>query len=208
MRCVIKLYGRKSTEEIVKTVSSRTGVDATTGAIIDIDNNGIYYGFSYLSSLTEEEISLLYYVSKVKAFEKRNLSSIGWTTTKINKVVNSLTGKNLLVMVNARPATYSSRYNYPYDPSIFASLIESFPLTEKITDELKIRNSLPAGTISTMFQSFWSSCKISEIDLVYYPYYMVVFERKDGTKRTEIIDGLTGNRQEYLEGKIPISITE
>ena len=59
-----------------------------------------------------------------------------------------------------------------------------------------------------MFQNFWSSCKIKEIDLVYYPYYMVVFERKDGTKRTEIIDGVTGNRQEYLEGRIPISITE
>jgi len=200
----IEKTGWFSKEEIVKSISSRTGVDANTGVIIDIDDNGIYYGFSYLSSLTEEEISLLYYISKVKAFEKRNLSSMGWTTTKINKVVNSLTGKNLLVMINARPATYSSKYNYPYDPSIFASLIESFPVTEKITDELKIHTSLPAGTISTMFQNFWSSCTIKEIDLVYYPYYMVVFERKDGTKRTEIIDGVTGNRQEYLEGRIPI----
>ena len=204
----VEKTGWFSKEEIVKTISSRTGVDANTGTIIDIDNNGIYYEFSYLSSLTEEEISLLYYVSKVKAFEKRNLSSMGWTTTKINKVVNSLAGKGLLVMINVRPATYSSKYNYPYDPSIFASLIESFPVTENITDELKISISLPAGTISTMFQNFWSSCKIKEIDLVYYPYYMVVFERKDGTKRTEIIDGVTGNRQEYLEGRIPISITE
>ena len=204
----VEKTGWFSKEEIVKTISSRTGVDANTGTIIDIDNNGIYYEFSYLSSLTEEEISLLYYVSKVKAFEKRNLSSMGWTTTKINKVVNSLAGKGLLVMINVRQATYSSKYNYPYDPSIFASLIESFPVTENITDELKISISLPAGTISTMFQNFWSSCKIKEIDLVYYPYYMVVFERKDGTKRTEIIDGVTGNRQEYLEGRIPISITE
>ena len=204
----VEKTGWFSKEEIVKSISSRTGVDANTGTIIDIDNNGIYYGFSYLSNLSEEEISLLYYVSKVKAFEKRNLSSMGWTTTKINKVVNSLTGKGLLVMINARPATYSSKYNYPYDPSIFVSLIESFPVTENVTDELKISISLPAGTISTMFQNFWSSCKIKEIDLVYYPYYMVVFERKDGTKRTEIIDGVTGNRQEYLDGIIPISITE
>lgn len=204
----VEKTGWFSKEEIVKTISSRTGVDGNTGAIIDVDDKGIYYGYSFLSNLTDDEIRLLYYVSKVKSFEKRNLSSMGWTTTKINKVVNSLTGKGILAMINSRPATYASKYNYPHDPSQFESLIESYPVTEKITDDLKIENRLPAGALSTMFQNFWSGCNVKAIDLVYYPYYVVIYERKDGTIRHEILDGIFGTRQEYLEGIISASITQ
>ncbi|MGI0082389.1 MAG: hypothetical protein ACREAG_03680 [Nitrosopumilaceae archaeon] len=196
---VIEKTGWFSKEEIVKNVNSRTSVDGNTGAIVDVTSNGISYVYSYLTNLTAEEIYLLYYVSGVKAFEKRNLSAIGWSDGKINKTVNSLTGKGLLVQTSTRPAIYKPVNQYPYNPSVFTSLIEKFKVTDTISNDKKMENNFPAGSIATFFNAYWSGCDIKSIDLVYYPYYAIIYERKDETKRTEIIDGITGQRQEYLE---------
>lgn len=188
-----------SKEDVVTTVESKTGVDANTGAIIHVTDLGISYEYSYLGGLDSDEIYLLYYVSGVKSFEKRSLSAIGWPTTRINKVVNSLAGKGILVQTSTRPAIYKSANVYPNDPSIFLSLSESFPVTEKPTSDKKIDSTLSPASIITAFQNYWSACNVRTIDLIYYPFYGIMYQRDDGTKRFEVIDGVKGTRHEYLE---------
>lgn len=202
----VEKTGWRSKEKIVKKIRSRTSVDANTGALVFVTDNGLSYAYSFLSKLTDEEISLLYYVSTVRAFEKRELSAIGWSTGKINKVVNSLAGQGVLRMLQARPAVYGSAYAYPSDPSIFVSLMEKYPVVDSVTSEKKLEKLIPPASVITAFQSYWASCNVLSIDLVYYPYYAVIYERPDGSKRTEVIDGLTGQRQEHLEGIISASI--
>jgi hypothetical protein len=158
------------------------------------------------SKLTSEETRLLYYVSEVNAFEKRELTALGWTTTKINKVVNSLAGKGVLHLIQTRPAIYKRAYHYPSDPSVFVSLMEKYPVVDSVANDKKLESLIPAASIVTAFQSYWASCNVLSIDLVYYPYWGVVYERPDGSKRIEFLDGVTGQRQEYLEGVISASV--
>jgi len=202
----VEKTGWRSKEKVVKKIRSRTSVDANTGALVFVTDNGLSYAYSFLNGLSDEEIRLLYYVSEVKAFEKRELSALGWSTGKINKVVNSLAGQGVLRMIQARPAVYASAYAYPSDPSIFVSLMEKYPVVDSLTNDKKVEKLVPPASIVTAFQSYWASCNVLSIDLVYYPYYGVIYERPDGSKRTEVVDGITGQRQERLEKIISASI--
>jgi hypothetical protein len=198
--------GWRSKEKITKKIRSRTSVDANTGAIVFVTENGLSYRYAYLGKLTEEEINLLYYISEVKSFEKRELTALGWTTTKINKVVNSLSGKGVLEIIRTRPAVYRCARNYPSDPSVFVSLIEKYPVVDSVTDDKRLEKLVPPASIMTAFQSYWTACNVLSVDLVYYPYYAVIYERPDSSKRTEVIDGMTGQRQEHLESIIAENI--
>jgi hypothetical protein len=197
--------GWRSTEESIQTISSRTGVDAVTGALIHLDTKGVDYFFSYLSKLDEEEIRLLRYVAKIKLFEKRNLSALGWSAGKIGKIVNSLCGKGVLQQTNARPATYGKVYQYPLDPSDFQSIMEEYQVITFDSDDKTIEPEISPASIETAFSRYWDGCKINSIDVVYYPYYAIAYGKEDGTKRIEVIDGMNGNRQEYLDALIPSS---
>jgi hypothetical protein len=197
--------GWRSTEESIQTISSRTGVDAVTGALIHLDTKGVDYFFSYLSKLDEEEIRLLRYVAKIKLFEKRNLSALGWSAGKIGKIVNSLCGKGVLQQTNARPATYGKVYQYPLDPSDFQSIMEEYQVIPFDSDDKTIEPEISPASIETAFSRYWDGCKINSIDVVYYPYYAIAYGKEDGTKRIEVIDGMNGNRQEYLDALIPSS---
>ncbi|MEM3144366.1 MAG: hypothetical protein QXW91_07070 [Candidatus Nitrosotenuis sp.] len=199
----VEKTGWFSKEEIVTIVSSRISVDANIGAIIHAQKEGISYVYSYLSGLTSDEIFMLYYVSGVKEFEKRNLSAIGWTSNRINNTVNSLMAQGVLMQTNMRPATYKIVKPYPADPSVFQSIMKGHTVTESITEDKKIDCTVQPASIATLFQGFWSGCNVKSVDLVYYPYYMITYERKDGTKRCEIMDGVHNTRQEYLERIIP-----
>jgi hypothetical protein len=202
----VEKTGWRSKEKITKKIRSRTGVDANTGAIVFVTDAGLSYGYAYLSKLTNEEIRLLYYISRVNAFEKRELTALGWTTTKINKVVNSLAGQGVLQLVQARPAMYRRAYHYPSDPSVFVSLMEKYPVIDSIVEERKLEKLVPAASVITAFENYWASCNVLSIDLVYYPYFIVLYERPDGSKRKEVLDGVTGQRQEHLEGVITADI--
>lgn len=203
----VEKTGWRSKERIAKNIRSRTSVDANTGSIVFVTDNGLSYDYEYLSKLAGDEIRLLHYVSQVNAFEKRELTALGWTTTKINKVVNSLAGQGVLQLVQARPATYRCAYHYPSDPSIFVSLKEKYSVIDSNINERKLEKLIPAASIITAFQSYWVACNVLSIDLVYYPYFIALYERPDGSKRKEVIDGITGQRQEHLEGVIIADIT-
>lgn len=197
--------GWRSTEESIQTISSRTGVDAITGALIDVNSEGIGYQMSYLSELDEEEIRLLRYVADSKEFEKRMLSALGWSAGKIGKIVNSLLGKGVLVQTNARPATYGSVWQYPSDPSIFQSIMEEHQVVPFDSDDKTITPEISPASVETAFSTYWDGCKFNSMDVVYYPYYAIAYEKKDGTKRIEVIDGMNGKRQEDVESMIPSS---
>jgi len=197
--------GWRSTEESTETITSRTGVDAVTGAIIHLNTEGVDYFFSYLSELDEEEIRLLRYVAKIKSFEKRNLSALGWSAGKIGKIVNSLSGKGVLQQINARPATYGKIYQYPSDPSVFQSIMEEHQVIPFDTNDKAIEPEISFASIETAFSRYWDGFDVKSFDVVYYPYYVIAYGKKDGTKRIEVIDGMNGKRQEYLETMIPSS---
>lgn len=201
----VEKTGWRSTEESIQTISSRTSVDAVNGSIVNLTHEGIDYSYSYLSELDNEEIQLLRYVSNVESFEKRSLSALGWSAGKIGKIVNSLSGKGVLVQTIARPATYSRVWNFPSDPSIFQSVLENHTMIPLESDNKTINPEISPASIITAFGNYWNGCSISSIDVVYYPYYAIGFGKEDNTKRIEVLDGISGFRQEYVEELIPTS---
>jgi len=200
---VIEKTGWMKKEKVERTVSSRTGIDGKTGALIDVTNDGISYEYSYLTNLSVDEASLLFSVSKLKEFVGKSLASVGWSHNKIEQLVSSLVGKRLLIQKNSRPATYAATKTYPYDPSVFISLLERHKPIHHEPDEQKLNFLIPSGNIPTLFEKLWLSCNIKSIDQVYYPYYAILFSRDDSTKRVEVLDGINGSRQPYIEKLIP-----
>jgi len=197
--------GWRSTEETIQTVSSKTSVDAVTGSIVNLTSEGMNYNYSYLSELDDEEIRLLRYVANVESFEKRSLSALGWSDGKIGKIVNGLSGKGVLVQTVARPATYSRVSKFPSDPSIFQSVMEHHSLIPLESDDKIINPEVSPASIITAFGNYWDGCNINSVDIVYYPYYAIRFGKEDNTKRIEVLDGIVGYRQEYVEEFIPTS---
>ncbi len=195
--------GWRSTEESIHTITSRAGVDAITGALVDLDSDGVDYQMSYLSELDEEEIQLLRYVADSGEFEKRMLSALGWSAGKIGKIVNSLLGKGVLVQTNPRPATYNRVWQYPSDPSAFQSIMEKHQVIPFDSKEKTITPEISPASIETAFSRYWDDCKINSIDVVYYPYYVIAFGKEDHTKRIEVLDGMKGYKQEYVAAIIP-----
>jgi len=65
-------------------------------------------------------------------------------------------------------------------------------------DDKKLEVSILPEMISTGFDGLWPGINVKAIDLVYYPYYLVVYERPDGSTRHEIHDGVFGTRHEDL----------
>ncbi len=194
--------GWRSTEKSIQTINSKMGVDAVSGALIDLNSEGVDYRMSYLSGLDEEELVLLHYVSEIDAFEKRHLSAMGWSSGKIGKIVNSLCGNGVLEQTSARPAIYTRVKPYPLDPSLFQSITKIHQTIPYETEDTSIEIEMPPASIETAFSTYWSGCKINSIDVVYYPYYAISFGKEDNTKRIEVIDGMYGKRQEYLESVI------
>jgi len=195
----IEKRGLFKKDKVTKTIRSRTGVDAVTGALIHATDKGLSYDYAFLSKLTTDEIDILYYVSNTKKFEKRSLSALGISDGKISKLVNSLVGKGLLVQVDNRPVTFKSVYTYPKDPKMFVSLMEKFEIVDTQPNLRKIEPTISPSSIATAFSNYWNAVDVKSIDLVYFPYYVIEFHRDDETRRIEVLDGVSGQRQEYLE---------
>jgi len=198
----VEKTGWFSKENVVSTVSGRIGVDGNTGSVVHAAHDGISYEYSYLGGLSGDEITVLHHAVKEGEFEKRNLSPEGWTAQRTNRAVNGLAGKGLLVQKGQRPATYEMKVEYPHDPSVFKSPTERFQVTESPTEDRKIECSLLPTGISEVLDGLWPGASVKDFDMVYYPYYMAVYERPDGSTRHEILDGTSGARQEYLEGVV------
>jgi len=188
-----------SRERVVSTVSNRIGVDGNTGSLINVISNGISYAYSYLCGLSGDQISMLHHVAETREFERRNITLMDWTDQRINSAVNGLAGKGMLVQTRQRPATYRTAVSYPHDPSILKNLTESLPVTEQIPEGKKLEPLFHPAHVGAMLDGLWSEVDIKTIDMVYYPHYMIVYERQNGSTRHEILDGMSGIRHKYLE---------
>ena len=193
--------GWRKKEKVTTTIQSRTGVDGLTGAIIHVKNDGISYRYSFLTDLNADELLVLYSSSKWKNFAKADLAVTGLSEGKIRKAVNGLVGKGVLEPGGTRPVTYSAVHEYPWDPEIFISLFEKYEVVDSSSEE-KIEPKITPASITTAFSQYWDTCEVLSIDLVYYPFYKIEFQREGQTSRTEVIDGITGTRQEYLESLV------
>jgi len=191
-------------EQVTKTIKSRTGIDGQTGAIIDVEPNGISYKYAFLKSLDMDEVNFLYYVGS-STFTIKDLRGLGHSDAKVRRIADGLSSRGILKRQNTRPAQYKSQYPYPYDPVKFVSLTEQYNFIEKSITERKIEPKFNEHSVSSHLERYWNRCNVIKSQIIYYPYYGVVYER-DNYTRSEVIDAVTGLRQEYLERYVNVEI--
>lgn len=190
-------------ETVTKTLKSRISLDGITGAIIDVHDTGISYEYSFLKDLNVDELNLLHYISSVSYFTIQDLRGLGHSDAKARRLADGLAANGILRRTNSRPAKYISVHPYPKNPGSFTSIIEKYPLVESKTTDRMIDTVISSSSLSSYATRYWPRCNTIAFVLVYYPYYGITYERVDG-RRTEIIDGITGTRQEYLERIISV----
>lgn len=198
----VEKTGLFSKDTVTKTVRSRISVDAITGSLVDTDEHGISYRYSFLSRLDNDEINLLYLVSHWKTFGIESVYQLGLSDGKSRKLVKGLVGRGLLTQLNTRPVTYGLSVSYPTNPTNLVSIITKYTPRDISVQDKKIDAVVQPASVITAFAHYWVSCKVLSVDSIHYPYYVVEYQRGDHSRRTEVIDGMTGERNEYLESII------
>lgn len=189
-------------EEVTKTIKGRVGVDGFTGSVIDVNPGGILYHYAFLKDLDAEEVRLLYWVGS-GSFTTADLRGLGQSDTKSRRVADGLATKGILKRQATRPVTYTTKFPYPYNPEKFVSLMEQYHVAESTAEDRMIPPRYSENAISSYLDKYWNKCNFLSSEIIYYPYYGVVYERENHT-RSEIIDAVTGLRQEFLEKYVAV----
>jgi len=191
-------FGKK--EKIRKTVRTRASVDARNGSIVSVNSSGISYKLHFLDDLNEEAVEAFQLISGFGEFEKRILSGLlSYSNSKISSALMELSTYGVIEQIRPSPVTYRVLFHYPTNPAGFVSLLEAYTPSD-ISDESKVLEpTISPGSIGATFEKYWINSKILACDIVYYPFYKINYERDDNTRRSEIIDGVTGIKKEGLD---------
>jgi len=190
-------------DSITKTIRCRATIDGRTGAIVDVTKDGISYRYSFLNELSTEEISLLYYVNPVQSFTLKEIPGLGLGVENSIQVLEKLTEHGYLKH-KGRSAKYQIKKELQLpNPSKLKCVMEEHGITQETTSERRIKPSITAASLPLHLGKYWARCHVPASVLVYYPFYGITYDRKD-YYRIEVIDGVTGKRQDYLEHIVTI----
>jgi hypothetical protein len=194
---------KSQNDSITKTIRCRATVDGRTGALVDVTKEGISYKYSFLNDLSTAEISVLYYVSPIQSFSLNDISGLGLAVGKLVQVLEKLIEKGYLKR-NGRTEKYQivKELEIP-NPSKLRCVMDEHGISQEITSERRIKPSITASSLPLHLGKYWARCHVPASVLVYYPFYGITYDRKDHY-RIEVVDGVTGKRQPYLEHIVTI----
>jgi len=201
MKEVEKLNG--SYETATKVIKCRTCVDGITSAIVDGTPEGISYSFDFLKDLSADETALLYYVHNMGDFTVKDLLALGTSIEKSIKLVEKLVSKRFLKRERGSTRFRITKETHMPDPTKLNCIMEDHTATAAPTSDRVIKPIISSAALPLQLSKYWIRCHIPSSSLVYYPYYGITYDRKD-YYRIEIIDGISGNRQERLEQLVTV----
>jgi len=182
--------------KVQKIVTTRVNVDALTGELVTVDENGISYIYGYLSKLNEEEISI---IRSYERFTIAELTGLGYSPYKARKVASSLASKGIVRAYKPRhgPTIYKLQVSFPRNPQMLRSISSTYITKEKKKGNVQFYapSQDPSAVIKAL-ESYWVKAKVKNLYVIYYPYFTYVLTTKDGSKRVEMLDALTGKVNE------------
>ncbi|MBM3910657.1 MAG: hypothetical protein FJ356_03300 [Thaumarchaeota archaeon] len=189
---------KSKNDSITKTIRCRATVDGRTGVIVDVTKDRISYKYSFLNDLSIEEISLLYYVNPIQSFTLKEISGLGLGVKNSIQVLEKLTEKGYLKRKDGTGKYQTVKELQLPNLSKLKCVMEEHGITQETTSERRIKPSITAASLPLHLGKYWARCHVPASVLVYYPFYGITYDRKD-YYRIEVIDGVTGKRQDYLE---------
>ena len=189
---------KSKNDSITKTIRCRATVDGRTGVIVDVTKDGISYKYSFLNDLSTAEISLLYYVNPIQSFTLNEISGLGLGVENSIQTLEKLTEKGYLKRKDGAGKYQIVKEIQIPNPSRLKCVMEEHGIAQETTSERRIKPSITAASLPLHLGKYWARCHVPASVLVYYPFYGITYDRKD-YYRIEVIDGVTGKRQDYLE---------
>ncbi|MBI3860084.1 MAG: restriction endonuclease [Thaumarchaeota archaeon] len=192
--------GLMSKRIVEKIVSAKVPVDALLGDVVRPEGTLITYPYSHLSSLEEDEIGIMRTVG-LDWFDISRVIGLGYSEGKAGKLLKGLVGKGVVERRATRPIAYKVRVQFPDKPHTL------FPISEmgstQATGEGVILSPLlePSSVIRAL-ESYWAKVNVKGITSLHYPYYVYVLRSEDGSRRVEVIDGISGSLNEVLGTRV------
>ena len=196
----IEKTGWRRRGPVTRTVVNHVTLDGRTGVLVDAAKGALSYRHSYLGALGKDELAILRRVAGCRAFGRDEMVDAGLSPAEANTALLNLARRGTVRQVGEEPARYALREPFPASPGAVAGI--EMPHGRSMTDvnpgNRMIDVRVQAGSIQEMLERYWGRCTVVSVEQVYYPYYDVRYEASDGSRRNEVIDGITGRPQEYL----------
>ncbi len=188
--------------EVVRTIAAaRLSVDAHTGAVVSVDAAGRLQPTPHtLPELTPEEAEAVKALGGAP-FTRDDLLGRGYRPAKAQQLLATLQAKGLLAseLGEGRKAGYRITGFLPL-PIGLQALTDAFELEplqrESTTVDGTARSQ--AGIVRAL-EALVPDTAVRTLTVVYYPCYAYELQRPDGSRRQELLDGLTGELRQ-LEG--------
>lgn len=185
--------GLLSREVVRRIVSMPLSVDAETGTVLTVAATGHIVPTEHvLPELTQEEAEAVKELA-AEPFTRDDLLGRGIRPAKAQQLVATLQAKGLLATEpgEGRRAVYRvvGLLPLPDGPAVSAAF-DPEPLRGEPAPVAGPARS-QAGVVRTV-EALLPHATVRGLTVVHYPWYAVELQRSDGSRREELIDGLTG----------------
>jgi hypothetical protein len=190
--------GLRSKRTVQKRVTANVNFDAQNGDIATISEEGISFPFSYLKNLEEEEIQVLKVMKEDGWYGPKEVTGIGISEGKARKILSRLStvGAVKVGSGNRGAIVYRPSTDFPRDPRLLGSISNRLPIQEiSKTEATLISPEISASDIIKRIASYWNA-EVKKVSMLYYPFYICSLMTQDGSKRTDLIDAISGKLRE------------
>jgi hypothetical protein len=183
--------------KVLKTKCVKVNFDAISGEPIQPTENGLTFPFSFMQSLNREEIQVLRHLPN--SFSLYSIVSLGFSAYKAESIIRSLSRKGVIQIFRlGRHTYYKVKMLFPTDPTELCSITSFNQLSGELPKNAIIMSSnIEAGSIVKAVANYWQANVLSA-SIIYYPFYLIQFEKEDKSRRYELFDGIIGSVNETL----------
>lgn len=196
----IEKTGWRRRESVTRTVVNHVTLDGRTGALVDFAKAGLSYKYAYLVSMSNDEMAILRTVAGKRTFGREEMMATGLSLGAASSTLLKMAGNGVVKQIGTKPAKYSPMVSFPTSPAMVGGIERPFgkSMIDRDPGNRVIDIRVQIGSIEGELGRYWNKCKTVLVEQVYYPYYDVRYKSTDGSRRNEMIDGITGKPQKYL----------
>lgn len=196
--------GILSSKQIEKMCTTRLWIDGLSGDLLVYGDTGISYPYKWIWKLKAEETAVIKFVGQ-RTFAVKDLAALGHSEGKARQLVSSLVAKGVVTSIHGKPVTYKSKVEFPYDIRPLMPRNISNPERKSDTINEKVFNpTVDLSATIAIVKFIWNVIDMKSTCKIFYPFYSCVLKSEDGTKRLDVLDGVSGELNEQVAKRMTI----